>query len=358
MGSMSKPPTDAARAAGLRYVSDNGSGIRREMSTLGFRYRNARGRVIRDARELKRIRALAIPPAWTDVWICADPRGHIQATGRDARGRKQYRYHAGWRTTRDETKFYRMTSFAAALPKVRARTAADLTRSGLPRDKVVATVVQLLEKTLIRIGNEEYARTNQSFGLTTFRDRHVNVKGGTLRFQFRGKSGVSHAIDINDRRLARIVRQCRDLPGQQLFQYLDDDGAVQSIGSADVNGYLKEVTGEDFTAKDFRTWSGTVLALTALQELEQQISATQAKKNLLTAIEAVAKVLGNTRAVCRKSYIHPAILDAYTEGWLADACRRRTAARRRAETALRAEEEAVLAVLRRAPVRDGRRRAA
>ena len=358
MGSMSKPPADDARAAGLRYVTDSGPGIRREMSTLGFRYRNANGRVIRDVRELKRIRALAIPPAWTGVWICPDARGHIQATGRDARGRKQYRYHTGWRASRDETKFYRMTSFAAALPKIRARTAADLARTGLPRDKVLATVVQLLEKTLIRIGNEEYARTNNSFGLTTFRDRHVDVKGGTLRFQFRGKSGVSHAIDVSDRRLARIVRQCRDLPGQQLFQYLDDEGQVQCIGSADVNAYLKEITGEDFTAKDFRTWSGTVLALTALQKQGQQTSATEAKKNLLTAIEAVAKVLGNTRAVCRKSYIHPVILDAYTDGWLADACRRRAAARRRAETALRAEEEAVLAVLRRATVRDARRKAA
>jgi DNA topoisomerase I len=358
MAVKSKPPIDEARAAGLRHVSDDCPGIRREMATLGFRYRDVKGRVIRNEQELKRIRALAIPPAWTDVWICPDARGHIQATGRDARGRKQYRYHTAWRTTRDETKFHRMSAFAAALPKIRARTAADIALPGLPREKVLATVVQLLEKTLIRVGNEEYAKTNKSFGLTTFRDRHVNVKGDTLKFQFRGKSGVSHAIDVSDRRLAAIVKRCRDLPGQQLFQYLDDDGQVQSIGSADVNAYLKEITGEDFTAKDFRTWSGTVLALTALQELEQQASATKAKKMLLTAIEAVAKMLGNTRAVCRKSYIHPVILDAYTDGWLAEAIRRRGPAGRRAAAALRAEEEAVLAVLRRASLRDARRKVA
>jgi DNA topoisomerase-1 len=359
MVSKSKPPTDPARAAGLHYVSDEAPGIRREMSTLGFRYRDAKGRVIRDAQQLKRIRALAIPPAWTEVWICPDGRGHLQATGRDARGRKQYRYHSEWRTTRDETKFDRMIAFAAALPKVRARTAADIARPGLPRQKVLATVVQLLEKTLIRIGNEEYAKTNRSFGLTTFRDRHVNVKGETLRFQFRGKSGVSHAIDVSDRRLARIVKQCRDLPGQQLFQYVDDEGAVQSIGSADVNAYLKEITGEDFTAKDFRTWAGTVLALTALREMQETATAKQAKKSLLNAIEAVAKMLGNTRTVCRKSYIHPVVIEAYTDGWLSDVLKRRvTSARRRAAAALRAEEEAVLAVLRRAAVKDTRRKAA
>jgi DNA topoisomerase I len=343
----------------LHYVSDRAPGIRREKWTLGFRYRNPHGRIVRDPQQLKRIRALAIPPAWTDVWICQDGRGHLQATGRDARGRKQYRYHSEWRRTRDETKFHRMTAFAAALPKVRARTAADLARPGLPREKVLATVVQLLEKTLIRVGNEEYAKTNHSFGLTTFRDRHVDVKGESLRFRFRGKSGVSHAIDVSDRRLARVVKQCRDLPGQQLFQYVDDDGAVQSIGSADVNAYLKDITGEDFTAKDFRTWAGTVLALTALKEVGERATARQAKKSLLNAIEAVAKTLGNTRTVCRKSYIHPVVIDAYTDGWLTDVLKRRgTAARRRAATALRLEEEAVLAVLRRASARHVRRKAA
>jgi DNA topoisomerase-1 len=251
-----------------------------------------------------------------------------------------------------------MTAFAAVLPKIRARTAADLARPGLPREKVLATVVQLLEKTLIRVGNEEYAKANRSFGLTTLRDRHVDVKGDTLRFQFRGKSGVVHAIDVNDRRLAQIVRRCRDLPGQHLFQYVDDDGATQSIGSADVNAYLKEITGQDFTAKDFRTWAGTVLALTALREVNMPASATQAKKTMVQAIEAVARTLGNTRTVCRKSYIHPAILDSHLDGSLHEILKRHwPAARRRSAVALRIEEQAVLIVLRRTS-KESRRRAA
>jgi DNA topoisomerase-1 len=351
-------PPEGVRDAGLHYVSDTTPGIQREMSTLGFRYRAPKGRVIRDAAELRRIRALAVPPAWTDVWICPDPRGHIQATGRDAQGRKPDRLHPGWRAWRDGYQFDRMTAFAAVLPKIRARTTADLSKPGLPREKVLATVVTLLEKTLIRVGNEEYAKANRSFGLTTLRDRHVDVKGGRLRFQFRGKSGVSHAIDIDDRRLARIVKSCRDLPGQQLFQYVDDDGTTQSIGSADVNAYLKEITGEDFTAKDFRTWAGTVLALTALREMSAPASERLAKKSLVQAIEAVARMLGNTRTVCRKSYIHPAILDCYVDGSLTTVVTRHwPAARRRSATALRAEEEAVLLVLKRAS-RDSRRKAA
>ena len=364
MGSRSKPGTEAAipppaavRDAGLRYVSDSSPGIRREMSTLGFRYRAPNGRVVRDPAELKRIRALAVPPAWTDVWICPDARGHIQATGRDAKGRKQYRYHAGWRAWRDGNKFDRMVAFAAVLPKVRGRTAGDIAKPGLSREKVLAAVVQLLERTLIRVGNEEYARANRSFGLTTLRDRHVAVRGGRLRFQFRGKSGVAHAIDVSDRRLARIVKSCRDLPGQQLFQYVDDDGATQCIGSADVNAYLKEITGEDFTAKDFRTWAGTVLTLTALREVHAPASQRQAKRSLVQAIEAVARTLGNTRTVCRKSYIHPAILDGYVDGSLAPVLTQPWPARRRSAAALRAEEEAVLGVLRRAS-RESRRKAA
>lgn len=339
----------------LRYVRDDQPGIRRETGPLGFRYRDRGGRLIRKAGELKRIRGLVIPPAWTDVWICVDPRGHIQATGRDARGRKQYRYHPEWRTARDETKFDRMQAFAAALPAIRVRTQADLARPGLPREKVLATVVQLLEKSLIRVGNEEYARTNQSFGLTTMCDRHVAVKGSELRFRFRGKSGIQHSVAVNDARLARIVKQCRDLPGQQLFQYVDDEGQVQDLDSADVNAYLKEIAGDEFTAKDFRTWAGTVLALTALREFNDADSLAQAKRNLLRAIDAVAGVLGNTRAVCRRSYIHPAILDSYVSGGLPSPPAR---GRARRAMMLRPEEQAVILFLRRLPARDARKRAA
>jgi DNA topoisomerase-1 len=278
----------------------------------------------------------------------------VQATGRDAKGRKQYRYHPQWRACRDETKYHRMLAFAAALPRLRARTAADLARPALPREKVLATVVQLLEKTLIRVGNDEYARQNGSFGLTTLRDGHVRVRGGTLRFAFRGKSGKRHAIDVTDRRLAAIVKRCRDLPGQVLFQYVGEDGTKQSVTSADVNAYLKEVTGEDFTAKDFRTWSGTVLAATALRELGPCRSASQASKQVLQAIEAVAGVLGNTRAVCRKSYIHPVVLDTYLDGALETACRRP----RRTVRGLRPDEAAVVALLERAASPSQRRRRA
>jgi DNA topoisomerase-1 len=332
-------PLASAKSAGLRYVTDSRPGIRRETWSLGFRYRRADGRVLRNAADLKRIRTLAIPPAWTDVWICPDPKGHLQATGRDARGRKQYRYHPAWRACRDDNKFDRMIGFAAALPSIRARTASDIAKGGLPREKVLATVVQLLEKSLIRVGNDEYAKTNKSFGLTTLRDQHVNVKGSTLRFEFRGKSGKHHAVDITDPRLARVVKQCRDLPGHELFQYIDDDGVRRDVTSADVNAYLREITGEDYTAKDFRTWSATVLAGAALRECEKSDSATRAKKNVLKAIEAVAGVLGNTATVCRKSYIHPAIFDAYSDGSLLSVrCSRRG-------SKLRADEIAALAVL-------------
>src|SRR5918993_1168507 len=261
-------PIESAKSAGLRYVCDDSRGIRREMGPLGLKYIGPNGKVKRNAAELNPFRSLAVPPAWTNVWICADPRGHLQATGRDARGRKQYRYHPDWRACRDENKYDRMQAFAAALPDIRKRTEADLARPGLPREKVLATVVQLLEKSLIRVGNDEYAKANRSFGLTTLRNKHVDVKGSTLKFEFRGKSGVLHSVDVNDRRLATIVKQCRDLPGQELFQYIDEDGTHQDVTSQDVNAYLKEITGEDFTAKDFRTWAGTVLAATALRELE------------------------------------------------------------------------------------------
>ncbi len=288
------------------------------MGRLGFEYVDAGGRRIRDVERLARIRALAIPPAWTDVWICTDPRGHLQATGRDARGRKQYRYHPGWRQCRDETKFHRMRAFAAALPRIRARTQADLARPGLPREKVLATVVQLLERSLIRVGNDEYAKANRSFGLTTLRDSHAEVRGATVRFSFRGKSGVRHEVAVDDRRLARVVARCRDLPGQELFQYLDRDAAgaerVQDVTSADVNAYLKEATGDVFTAKDFRTWAGSVLALTALRTVDPAPTKAGRRRQLLQAIDAVAGLLGNTRSVCRASYIHPAVLDAFEAG--------------------------------------------
>jgi DNA topoisomerase I len=285
----------------------------RKMGVLGFRYYRPDGRPLKSPTDLKRIRMLAVPPAWKHVWICPDPRGHLQATGRDARGRKQYRYHPDWRAHRDRDKFDRLEAFAAVLPVIRARTAADLAQSGLPREKVIAAIVQLLERSLIRVGNDEYAKSNKSFGLTTLRDQHVEVKGSTLRFEFRGKSGKRHSVGINDRRLARIVKQCRDLPGQELFQYIDVEGRRQGVNSADVNTYLREITGTDFTAKDFRTWFGTVLATTALREFRHADSDAAAKRNVLRAIEAVAGVLGNTPAVCRKSYIHPAILECYMD---------------------------------------------
>jgi DNA topoisomerase-1 len=323
------------------------------MGPLGFKYRGPDGKVIRNATTLKRVRALAVPPAWTDVWICSDPRGHIQATGRDAKGRKQYRYHHDWRASRDETKYDRMLAFADALPVIRSRTGADLIRPGLTREKVLATVVRLLEKSFIRIGNDEYARQNQSFGLTTMRNRHVLVKGHTLRFEFRGKSGKQHCVDVNDRHIASIVRQCRDLPGYKLFQYIDDDGGRQEVDSADVNAYLKEITGQDFTAKDFRTWAGTVLTTTALRELETYSSQAEAKRNIVHAIEAVSKLLGNTRTVCRKSYIHPVIIDSYMDGSMYE-----TLARKRKPGRLRPDEAAALAILQHSLSRDGKKRKA
>jgi len=313
----------APRAAAGRVREDCRPAIRQRRPHAGlpshrhprrFRYVDARGRTIRDTTELSRIRSLAIPPAWTDVWICPDARGHLQATGRDARQRKQYRYHPQWRAVRDEVKYGRMIAFARALPSIRKRTNSDLALRGLPRRRVLAAIVQLLEKTLIRVGNEEYARENGSFGLTTMKDRHATIRGARVRFAFRGKSRIEHAIDLEDARLARIVKACRDLPGYELFQYVDAHGRRQAIDSADVNAYVREVTGEPFTVKDFRTWAGTVLAARALADLAQFRSRREATKNVVAAIESVAKQLGNTRAVCRKCYIHPAILNAYMDG--------------------------------------------
>jgi len=300
--------------AGLRYVSDAGDGIRRRRAGAGFVYVDAQGRRVRDPETLQRIRSLVVPPAWRDVWICASAHGHIQAVGRDARGRKQYRYHPRWRAVRDETKYTRMLAFARALPRIRARVDADLARRGLPRAKVLATVVRLLETTLIRVGNEEYARANNSFGLTTLRGRHVDVDGPEVRFEFRGKGGKSHAVGVRDPRVARIVRRLHELPGQELFQYVDDDGARRTLDSADVNAYLREIGADDFTAKDFRTWAGTVLAALALAEVRRFRTVREARRNVGRAIERVAARLGNTPAICRKGYVHPGIVDAYLDG--------------------------------------------
>jgi DNA topoisomerase I len=311
-----------------------------------FRYYSPQGRRITRVEEVGRIRALVIPPAWEDVWICPDPRGHLQATGRDARGRKQYRYHPKWRQVRDETKYERLIGFAQALTRIRQRTTRDMRRSGMPREKVLATVVRLLEKTLIRVGNDEYAKQNRSFGLTTLRDGHVDVRAGKVRFTFRGKSGVEHEVDLEDRRLARIVKACRDIPGYDLFQYIDEHGARCTVGSSDVNAYLKEITGEDYTSKDFRTWAGTVLAAQMLREIGSAASQAQSKKNLVSAVESVAKKLGNTKAVCRKSYIHPAIFDAYVDGSMTKVVLQR-AKRARAAHDLSVEETAVLSLLQR-----------
>src|SRR3954468_15169391 len=300
-----------ATSAGLRYVCDQRTpGIRRLGSPGRFRYVRADGRKV-SSDDLARIKSLVIPPAWTDVWICASPDGHLQATGRDARGRKQYRYHVRFRQMRDEVKYSRLPAFAQALRRIRRRTAADLRKRGLPREKVLAAAVQLLEKTLIRIGNEEYARVNGSVGLTTMRDRHAKIRGAEVRFEFRGKSGVAHAVELHDPRLAKIVKACRDLPGYELFQYVDADGARQSICSDDVNAYLREISGHDFTAKDFRTWAGTVLAAQALKVASGFDTQRQAKKYIKAAIDVVAEKLGNTPAVCRKCYVHPFILDGY-----------------------------------------------
>src|SRR5215203_4814695 len=343
----SPDPESSAKAAGLRYTTDTRPGIRRVRKGRTFVYVGPDGRAIRAEAELARIKSLVIPPAWTDVWICPEARGHLQATGRDARGRKQYRYHPRWREVRDETKYDRMIGFAQALPVIRRKTREHLRRQGLPREKVLATVVQLLEKTLIRVGNDEYARTNRSYGLTTMRDGHVDVRGPRVRFTFRGKSGVEHEIDLNDRRLARIVRQCRDLPGYDLFQYVDENGERQTVGSEEVNAYLKEVTGQDLTSKDFRTWAGTVLAAQLLKEFDAVTSSAQAKKNIVAAVEKVAAKLGNTKAVCRKCYIHPAIFDAYLDGSMLDTIAQRARNVSRAVDRLTAAESSVLRLLQR-----------
>jgi DNA topoisomerase I len=301
----------SAEDAGLHYTADTEPGFRRVQRGSGFVYVNGSKRVIRDRGTLKRIDALRIPPAWTDVWICPSPTGHLQATGRDSRGRKQYRYHDRWTATRDALKYERMIDFAKSLPRIRRRVARDMRREGLPREKVLAAIVYLMDRTSIRIGNEEYTRDNGSFGMATLRDRHVAVRGSQMRFRFRGKSGKIQEIELNDKRVAKIVRRCSDLPGQELFQYLDDEQHVCDVSSRDINEYIREVTGKDFTAKDFRTWAGTAIAFEVLSVRVEVRSQSAAKRNVLTALDCVAQRLGNTRAVCRKSYVHPGLLEAY-----------------------------------------------
>ncbi len=337
---------EEARNAGLRYSSDESPGIRREFQRGKPVYLDARGKAVRDHNTLVRIKRLAIPPAWTEVWICPSPNGHIQAVGRDSKGRKQYRYHDEWRKHRDENKFGRMMAFAKALPGIRKRVARDLRQAGMPRDKVLATVVALLESTLIRVGNDEYARQNGSYGLTTMRNRHAKVAGAKIEFSFKGKSGKRHEISVKDPQLARIIRKCQDMPGQELFVYEDETGQPRDVTSQDVNAYLREIAGEEFTAKDFRTWAGTVLAAIALREFEKFTHQKEAKKNVVTAIESVAQMLGNTPAVCRKCYVHPEVLDAYLGGDTITTIEQRASQQLKASLAkLRPEEAAVLVLL-------------
>jgi DNA topoisomerase-1 len=306
-------PADSADDAGLRYVSDAAPGIGRRRAGRGFTYVGPDGKRVADRATLDWIRSLAIPPAWTDVWICSSRDGHLQATGRDARGRKQYRYHPRWRAQRDEAKYDHLVDFGKALPRMRRRVARDLRRPGLPRERVLAAVVWLLEKTGVRVGNEEYARDNSSFGLTTLRDRHATVGSKRIRFRFRAKGGKAGEVEISDARLARIVGRCQDLPGQELFAYLDEAGEVRSVGSSDVNDYVREISGHEFTAKDFRTWAATVRAARALAGQGPSISNARARRNVVRAMEEVATWLGNTPAVARKSYVDPSVIDAYLE---------------------------------------------
>jgi len=339
-------PVEAAESAGLVYVSDEEPGIRRRRAGKGFAYRGPDGRPVTDEKTLARIRKLAIPPAYTDVWVCPLHNGHIQATGRDAKGRKQYRYHPRWREVRDSTKFEHMIEFAKALPAVRARIDADMAKRGLPREKVLATVVHLLENTLIRVGNLDYAKQNKSYGLTTLRDGHVDVERGALRFEFKGKSGKAWKLQVKDRRIARIVKACQDVPGQHLFQYLDENGERHAVTSTDVNAYLREISGREITAKDFRTWAGTVLAAMALREFEAFDTSAKAKKNLRAAIEKVSARLGNTPTICRKCYVHPEVLNCYLEGALLDGVQMEIEAELRDERgSLKPEEAAVLTFL-------------
>jgi DNA topoisomerase-1 len=316
-------PKDSAKKAGLRYVTDDQPGLTRRRNGRSFRYFETNGKPLRDPDTIVRIRSLVIPPAWKSVWICPIANGHLQATGRDARGRKQSRYHPRWREVRDETKYERMLSFGAALPAIREHVDRDIAQPGLPQTKVLATIVRLMETTSIRVGNEEYARTNHSYGLTTMRNRHVQIEGSKITFHFEGKSGVKHVVDLQDRRLAKIIQRCQDIPGYELFQYIDERDEHRTIDSADVNEYLRGISGDDFTAKDFRTWTGTVTACRLLRSLEPFESENQAKKNIVEVIKSVASCLGNTPSVCRKCYVHPEVLNVYLSGAMPAIFRRR-----------------------------------
>jgi DNA topoisomerase I len=331
----------------LRYVSDSSPGIRRSGSGRVFRYFNPGGKPLKDPATLRRVKALAVPPAWTQVWICPDPTGHIQATGRDSRQRKQYRYHRGWHMTRDETKYNHLLAFARVLPRIRRRVRQDLRRRGLGRDKVIASIVRLLELSAARVGNQEYAKTNRSYGLTTLRDRHLQVKQSAIHLRFRGKSGKEHHIRLDNPRLARIVKRCQDLPGQNLFQYVENEGEVRTVTSSDVNAYLAEIAGPEFTTKVFRTWTATVQAALALRDLTPVRSQAEARRNIVRAIEQVAQQLGNTPSVCKKCYIHPAILEAYSTGALAAAFQRQPRRTGSHPSSLRPEEVVVVALLQR-----------
>ncbi|HEU0147794.1 MAG TPA: DNA topoisomerase IB [Bradyrhizobium sp.] len=346
LGGAPLEPEAAARAAGLHYIDDAAPGFTRKKIGTGFGYRDQDGKIIRDPDVIKRIRSIGIPPAYTDVWICPDPRGHIQATGRDAKGRKQYRYHPRWSEIRDSTKYTHMLEFARALPKIRARIDADMKRPGLSREKVLATVVNLLETTLIRVGNEDYVKENKSYGLTTLRNRHVDVDGKELRFEFKGKSGKLWKLKIENRRVAKVVKACQELPGQHLFQYIDEDRERQAVTSSDVNDYLREISGLDITAKDFRTWAGTVLAAIALSEFEAVDSQALAKKNIKAAIERVSSRLGNTPTICRKCYVHPEVFSSYLDGNLLADIKQEVEEELKQDIAdLRPEEAALLALL-------------
>jgi DNA topoisomerase-1 len=337
-------PARIAKQAGLRYVMDRRPGIRRKRVGKKFRYIGVDGAPITAADERERIKKLSIPPAWTDVWISPVPNGHIQATGRDAKGRKQYRYHPQWTVVRGETKFHRMVAFGATLPMIRERIGRDLGQAGLRRERVLATVVRLMDETCIRVGNEEYARVNHHYGLTTLEREHVDVSGDILHFEFVGKGGKEHQVDVRDRRVARVVKRMADLAGQVLFQYVDEDGERHTIGSTDVNQYLREITGEDFTSKDFRTWHGTVRAAQVLADLGGFVSESQATHNIGEAIKAAAEHLGNTPAICRKSYVHPQVINAYIDGTLLSAFEHSTA--KDTATGLHLDESIVLELLR------------
>jgi DNA topoisomerase I len=340
-------PKETAELVGLRYVSDDRPGVGRKKRAKGFTYVNPDGTTLSDRRAVQRIRSIVIPPAWTDVWICPSANGHIQATGRDAKGRKQYRYHPAFRELRESSKYEHMMAFADALPNIRAKVREHMGLRGLPREKVLATVIHLLETTLIRVGNDEYKRRNNSYGLTTLKNRHVSVNGAELRFQFKGKGGKKWSLAIKDRRVAKVIKACQELPGQELLQYIDEQGECRDVSSADVNAYLREISGAEFTAKDFRTWGGTVLAALALKEIETFDSAAKAKKNIRLAIEKVASRLGNTPTICRKCYVHPALIDSYLEGSLALQIKEQAESHLRDEvTGLMPEEAAVLASLR------------